>query len=328
MKKIKKPVLMSKEILDSAFSKAKNMPFDYRTKSKLEFICKKNMKKIDIVYDVIASKLSLILDEFPKINELEGFERGFVEILLDIDKLKKELYRIKFSKELNKKLYLSCRHKLRHAKAIDAVDSARSTYYGRISSVIEKLSATLIYIEKSRRTLNTIPLAKNRYNAVVCGFPNTGKSTLMANLSGATPKIMPYAFTTQKLLFSLVDDKVQLIDTPGVLDNIDSKNASIQQAKLAAATLADIIVFIFDFTDDCHYSIDNQITLKKAIEKINSNMIFCVNKIDCIDLTDEKKSEIESVIKTEPFYISAKKNINTDELKKVLLKNANEFYNR
>ena len=256
----------------------------------MDFICKKNIKKIEFFYDAINSQLGDILNNFPKINELEGFEKGFIEILLDIDKLKKELYRIKFSKDLNKKLYLSCKHKIKYAKATEIIDSARREYYGRISSVIEKLRAPLKDIENSRKILNTVPLTKNRYTAVVCGFPNTGKSTLMAVLSGATPKIMPYAFTTQNLLFSFVDDKVQIIDTPGVLDNIDSKNVAIQQAKIAVTTLANIIVFLFDFTEECHYSIDKQIILKKAIEKINNNMLCCVNKIDCINITEKKES--------------------------------------
>ena len=327
MNELKKPVLSSKQILDKAFSKAKKMPFSYRTKNKQEFIAKKNLRKIEVVYDIMTAQFNMILDNFPKIDEMEEFERGFIAILLDVDKLKKALYRIKFTKGLNKKLFLSCKYGINHAKRIDEVDKARANYYGRISSVIGKLKSDLQYIDDSRRIINAIPSTKNRYTAVICGFPNTGKSTLMSVLSGATPKIMPYAFTTKKLLFGIVEDKIQLIDTPGVLDNIDSKNIAIQQSRLAAANLGNIIVFLFDFTKDSHYSIEDQMTLKKSIEELNSNMICCVNKIDLMDLTPEKKGKIESLVKDKIFYISAKGDINIGELKKFLMKKAYEYYN-
>ena len=328
MEKINKPVLFSKQMLDKAFSRAKKNPFDYRTKSKLEYICKKNLDKTDVVYNIINSELNIVIENFPKINELEGFQKGFIGILLDVDKLKKSLYRLNFTRGLNKKLYMTCRYKLRHAKSINDVDSARSIYYGRISSVIDKLDSAFRYLEDSRKIINAVPPIKDRYTVVVCGFPNTGKSTLMAALSGATPAIMPYAFTTKKLLFGIIDDKVQMIDTPGVLDNLDSKNKAIQQSKLAVATLADIIVFLLDFTGDCHYSVEDQMNLKKSIEDINSNMVCCVNKIDSMKLDAKKKREIEKKVKNQVFYLSAKEKINTDELKNFLLGKSFEFYNQ
>ncbi|OYT35486.1 MAG: hypothetical protein B6U87_00145 [Candidatus Aenigmarchaeota archaeon ex4484_52] len=330
MDKITKRIPNSKEILDKAFSRAKKKQITYKKKQiTIEFIKKKNLEKIQIASVVINNECEKILQNFPKINQINAFEKGLIDILANADKLKKALYRVCFAQKLNKKLYFQAKEKIQNARNKKDIDFARKAYYGRISSAINKLNKVFLYIEESRNIINKLPEIKQRFTLVICGFPNTGKSTLMSILSGSKPKIMSYAFTTQKLLFGTIDDKIQIIDTPGILDNIDSKNKCIQQSKLAITTIADLIFFIFDFSKNCQYSITDQLKLKKSIEKIISKskkIVVCINKIDLIKLTNEKKSKIMHLIKNRKFYISAKKNINIDKLRKFLAKKMAETY--
>jgi nucleolar GTP-binding protein len=56
--------------------------------------------------------------------------------------------------------------------------------------------------------------------------------------------------------------KLQFLDTPGILDRPMSKRNNIElQAILALRLISDLIIFIFDPTPACGYSIDSQLDL-------------------------------------------------------------------
>ena len=54
------------------------------------------------------------------------------------------------------------------------------------------------------------------------GYPNAGKSTLLAALTRAFPKIAPYPFTTLRPYIGLAkfvnDDKIVFADLPGIIE--------------------------------------------------------------------------------------------------------------
>ena len=124
---------------------------------------------------------------------------------------------------------------------------------------------------------------------VVAGFPNVGKSMLVKNISSAQPRIAIYPFTTTQLnLGHLVinTEKVQVIDTPGLLDRSPEKRNMIErQAIMALRYLANLIIFILDPSEHCGYTIDEQEGLLKEIRKLfpDVEIIEIENKVDLIE---------------------------------------------
>src|SRR3990172_3021326 len=54
---------------------------------------------------------------------------------------------------------------------------------------------------------------------VILGYPNVGKSQLLASLTSAHPEIAPYPYTTQKILPGMMpfeNIQIQLVDTPAI----------------------------------------------------------------------------------------------------------------
>ncbi|MFX1447693.1 MAG: GTPase, partial [Promethearchaeota archaeon] len=168
---------------------------------------------------------------------------------------------------------------------------------------------------------------------VVAGYPNVGKSSFVRQIStNKKIEVQEYPFTTKKLIMGHFDvekqfDKIKLqfLDTPGILDRPMAKRNNIElQAILALRLISDLIIFVFDPTPACGYSIESQLDLYHEVKnnftregKIDIVIIF--NKMD---LTSE--SEIEflrdqlKIKESEFFLINALSGENLNLVEKYL----------
>jgi nucleolar GTP-binding protein len=115
---------------------------------------------------------------------------------------------------------------------------------------------------------------------IIAGLPNVGKSSLLSRITGSTPEIKPYPFTTKGLMTGYWNG-IQFIDTPGLLDRpMEDRNEIEKQAITAIAELGDLIIYVFDASESAG-DIDTQLSLFKEIsERFNKPVIKVINKID------------------------------------------------
>jgi len=96
---------------------------------------------------------------------------------------------------------------------------------------------------------------------VIAGFPNVGKSSLVARLSSAHPKVADYPFTTLSIAVGHADlgfDRLQVLDTPGVLGRAGRANPAEAEARAAVRGVATVVVFVIDPSETCGYSVEEQ----------------------------------------------------------------------
>lgn len=78
-------------------------------------------------------------------------------------------------------------------------------------------------------------------------------------------EVQPYAFTTKSLYVGHTDYKYlkwQVVDTPGILDHaLEERNTIEMQAITAMAHLRASILYIMDVSEQCGYSIEEQVKL-------------------------------------------------------------------
>ena len=112
--------------------------------------------------------------------------------------------------------------KARKANDVFEVQKAKSEFYGRSFAIAKKAKDAFAFIENARKTLKAFPSIKTKMPTIcICGYPNVGKSTLLSRLTGSTPEIAAYAFTTKQLMIGYIEGKLQIIDTPGAFtDNL------------------------------------------------------------------------------------------------------------
>jgi GTP-binding protein len=121
------------------------------------------------------------------------------------------------------------------------------------------------------------------------GFPNVGKSTLLARLSAAHPKIADYPFTTKVPNLGIVPLKgyrsFVMADIPGLIDGAHKgKGMGIQFLRHIQRTR--ILVYLLDITSV--KPADDLETLKREMESFDSELtrkpsITAFNKIDLIE---------------------------------------------
>jgi len=177
--------------------------------------------------------------------------------------------------------------------------------------------------EKEKPTVTakkqTVPIIKKEGagQVIICGPPNSGKSTLLSCLTNANPSIGEYPFTTKlptpgMLIYE--DIKIQIIDTPSLsLEFSENWLGDILRK-------SDSLVFLFDLSSN--YILEEMEESLLVLEKFkikeensftfNKKIIWVGNKID-----KPESSEIKEVFldlyrdKIPQFYqISAKEKIN------------------
>jgi len=273
------------ELLSSAFKRAKNNGNQFYD------IKERNIVKLQTIYQYIDDKLEKIYNDI--ILPENKFYKELYKLLFTDINIKKLRERIKYIRKIIKQVYLKYKNDIKLTKDKKLIEKYRREFYGRISSILRRnwiiFKYYNIYLNRRRK----IPNIKNLPTVVISGLPNVGKSTLLKNLTGSNVKIEPYPFTTKDLMIGYIKTPyfdIQVIDTPGILDRpIEEMNEIEKKSILALNYLANLIIYIFDLTETCGYSIKEQINLLNTIKKIfNKEIILYFSKKDLFTEKEEK----------------------------------------
>lgn len=212
---------------------------------------------------------------------------------------------------------------------MSAID-IRKEAYGRIVSVVKRISDELDFLDFAKRELKHMPnINFNAVRVVIAGFPNVGKSTLLNNITDASPKVANYPFTTQGLQignYEMLYRQYQIIDTPGLLDrSINDMNEIELNAIAALEHLGNIIIYIFDPSETSGFHMENQYLLYSEIKKVFETPMICLfNKTDL--LTDKSIIEEYSQKIDDPIFETSINDLSKiDEIKELIQQMGKEF---
>ncbi len=165
-------------------------------------------------------------------------------------------------------------------------EKAFNELVGRSNSVLKKLTETIDRFNSLQKKLKKLPVVdKKTLTVILAGYPNVGKTTILKRLTGSSPEIAAYAFTTKSLnigKFEWRHRKVQVIDTPGLLDREPGKRNEIEkQAIVALKHVSDLVCFVVDCTGEAA-SPEKQKALFGTVKKEFGEKKFAVllNKAD------------------------------------------------
>lgn len=280
-------VLTADELLDKAFKRASRVDFEGETR--LESVREINIGKLKSSSDTIVSTMGKYVKAFPSIDRQSPFYAELINIAVGRDKLKKSLGAIDWSRGNVARIARAATREMASARTIGKIDEVRRGAYGRIASFVKQVDDELKFLGKARNIMRKFPaINPEDPTIVIAGAPNVGKSQLVGRISTAKPKVAVYPFTTQEISVGVFEKKFfryQVIDTPGLLDrDLSERNKFELRGILALKHLADVIVFMFDPSETCGYSMKEQEHLFKTVEQEFSTVpiIEVENKSDMV----------------------------------------------
>ena len=163
------------------------------------------------------------------------------------------------------------------------------------------------------------------------GFPNAGKSTLLASISAAKPKIANYPFTTLTPNLGIIPYRDELsfsmADIPGIISGAH-KGKGLGLRFLRHIERNASLLFVISCEDekprksydDLLYELE-----KYSPELLTKRRIIAITKVDILGMDESKIRKISGLFPKEldKIFISATARYNLNPLKDILWKNIN-----
>lgn len=251
------------------------------------------MRKVKFTQQTFHDKLTQILTDFPKLEDVHPFYADLMNVLYDKDHYKLALGQINTARHLIDNVSKDYCRLLKYGDSLYRCKQLKKAAMGRMCTIMKRQKQSLEYLEQVRQHLSRLPsIDPNTRTLLICGFPNVGKSSFINKITRADVEVQPYAFTTKSLYVGHTDYKYlrwQVIDTPGILDHsLEERNTIEMQAITALAHLRAAVLYVMDPSEQCGYSIEQQIELFNNIKPlfVNKPLLICTNKVDVIRLED------------------------------------------
>lgn len=202
-----------------------------------------------------------------------------------------------------------------------------------MASIMKRQTDSLSYLEQVRQHLSRLPsIDPTAKTILLCGFPNVGKSSFLNKITRADVDVQAYPFTTKSLYVGHTEFKYQtwqVIDTPGILDRpLEERNTIEMQSITALAHLRSVILYIVDFSEQCGYTIQQQLELYASIKPlfVKKPVFIINNKIDVMTrarLPSETRQFVDAFLESE----SSSSEVHFREMSTITTENVVELRN-
>lgn len=192
----------------------------------------------------------------------EPFGMALVEQRFGAGRLGRSITRLRRAEERIRRISREEQRTIARASTSEQLAESVRRFYGRLASLLREVDVDLDALREIGAFLKERPeISAGVPCVVIAGFPNVGKSSLVASLSTARPKVAPYPFTTVAVAVGHTDlgfDRLQVVDTPGVLGRPGQVNAPEAEATTAVRRAANVVLFVVDPSESCGYPLAEQ----------------------------------------------------------------------
>ncbi|XP_063238484.1 nucleolar GTP-binding protein 1 [Bacillus rossius redtenbacheri] len=293
----------AKDFIDIILSKTqRKTPTVVHKHYKITRIRQFYMRKVRYTQQNFHDRLSQIIQDFPKLDDIHPFYADLMNVLYDKDHYKLALGQLNTARHLVDNVGKDYLRLLKFGDSLYRCKQLKRAALGRMATIMKRQGPNLQYLEQVRQHLARLPsIDPYTRTIIICGFPNVGKSSFINKITRADVEVQPYAFTTKSLYVGHTDYKYlrwQVVDTPGILDHpLEDRNVIEMQAVTALAHLRAAVLYVMDPSEQCGHSLDQQVKLFESIKPLFANkpLLAVLNKCDVTRLADlppEKRAEL------------------------------------
>ncbi len=263
----------SQELLDKAFRRASR--------------AEDNESMVQNAGNIISDNLANLVRKFPSFESLPPFYREMADIIVGVDAMRISLSRLAWASKQARQITREYVGKMKRSRVQDSTP-LRKAAFGRISSVMKSIEKDLLFLNDARNMLRKMPSIDPALPTVlIAGYPNVGKSSFIAQVTGARPEIASYPFTTRGIYvghFYRGDQKYQVVDTPGLLDRPFEERNEIERQTMAALNhLPGVVLYILDPSGHCGYPLQSQLGLAEDLKNsLKLPIVIVANKADIL----------------------------------------------
>jgi len=258
----------------------------YPRGSRSQSMLDKELARLQTVYNILISKTNFIKDLVRLLDSLHPFFWDLIKIEFDADEIRSAIKCVSRSRKLSSQFWEKYRFILLGAESPRELKRVSAEARGRMLSTIKRCRKSLETLRSLVVFLSKLPaIDPSMETIIIAGAPSTGKSTFISTASRARPRISPYPFTTRNIHVghtSVSGKKIQLIDTPGLLDRpTEQMNYIERKAVSALKNIPGVILLMIDVSPNPTIDVQNQIKLLYILSNIiNKNVYIMLNKID------------------------------------------------
>ncbi|HLE07164.1 MAG TPA: GTPase [archaeon] len=234
-----------------------------------------------------AARLKALSQAVPDVSKLPPLYREIVLVFASEADLERAAYRLSWASKRIEGMKMLFLQKVSRTKHTQDSRNVRKEFFGRVADFTRKCANEFEMISYLWKSLKNLPDLKEEKTFAIAGLPNVGKTSLLKALTGSAPEIQPYPFTTKGLMVGYANfgfEEVQFIDTPGLLDRPSQKRNTIELQSIAVLkTISDFVIYIFDLSETCGYTLERQKNLFEEVKKTFKKPIIAVaNKSDIV----------------------------------------------
>ncbi|GAB5370790.1 hypothetical protein AAMO2058_001523400 [Amorphochlora amoebiformis] len=322
------PVPSAKDFIDVILSKTqRKTPTVVHRGYKISRIRSFYIRKVKFTQSNYHERIGVILNEFPRLEEIHPFYADLINVLYSRDHYKLALGQLNTARNLIDGISKDYIRMIKYGDSLYRCKQLKRAALGRMCTLMKKMKASLGYLEQVRQHLSRLPdIDPSTRTLLITGYPNVGKSSFINKISRADVEVQNYAFTTKSLFVGHFDfhyHRWQVIDTPGILDHpLEDRNTIEMQAITALAHLNACVLFFLDISEECGYSIDKQVSLFHNIKPLFSNkpLVIVANKIDLKkpeDVEPDDQKLIQTMVKDGKAKIVPMSNVSEEGVHEV-----------
>jgi len=288
----------------------------------------REIARLQTIRNIILDKTGFIKDLIRLLDNLHQFYWRLIEIEFDKREIHDSISCISKSRKLVARFWDKYRILILASEDLAELKRTSSEGRGRMLSTIKKCRRGLEVLRSLVIFLQHLPSIDPRLpTIIVAGPPSTGKSTLINNVSTASIEVAPYPFTTKNIHIghrTFKGVRIQLIDTPGMLDRDPAEMNQVERRAVAALSeIPGAILYLIDPTDEAYMPLQRQYRLLIKIHKFTGGRIHFIG-INKVDIAPRKLLEeavrlsnkmIEKNIAVKSYQFSA---LNSSEASRVI----------
>ncbi len=262
----------------------------------------REITRLQTIRNIIIDRTSFIKQLVRLLDNLHPFYWRLIEIEFNRDEIHKAISCVSKSRKLISSFWDKYRFLLLASETPRELRRTSTEARGRMMSSIKRCSKGLELLRSLVVFLQHLPSINPEIpTIIVAGPPSTGKSTLIKTVSTASPQVAPYPFTTKNIHighYTYKDTRIQLIDTPGILDRSpDEMNQVERRAVAALKEIPGAILYLVDPTPTSYMPLQDQFRLLAKIHRYTGGKphYIAVNKVD--EAPDDTLREAEGLAK-------------------------------